>query len=75
MAEKAKAAFLAQSELENEKKNVLGLLQQANSAHSATALELREVRELVRECKSEQPDIENKGEAEKKILRKEAMIL
>jgi len=64
IGEKAKAAFLAQSELENEKKNVLGLLQQANSDHSATVSELHEVRELVRECKAEQPDIEDAREME-----------
>ena len=62
ISEKAKAAFLAQSELDNEKKNILGLLQQANSDHSATVSELREVRECIRDCKSEQPDFENKKE-------------
>jgi len=61
ISEKAKAAYLAQSELENEKKNVLGLLQQANSDHTATVAELREVRELIREHKSEQPDIEDQA--------------
>jgi hypothetical protein len=64
ISKKAQAAFLAQSELENEKKNVLGLLQQANSDHLATVSELREVRELIRECKAEQPDVEKTSEME-----------
>jgi len=59
VGKKAKAAHLAQTELENDKKNALGLLQQANSDHTATVAELREVRELIREHKEEQPDMED----------------
>ena len=53
MKDKVSAAHMAQSELENAKKNLCNLLHIANADHVATNNELREVREMLKEAKED----------------------
>jgi len=56
--DQANIAFLAQQELANERRNIINLLHEANSDHTATLAELKEVRNMTKDLKEDNDDEE-----------------